>query len=86
MLKLWDYLPVNLVLCDPPYDSGLYETALKRLVHIGALAENALICVESRKNEQTLNNYAFTILDSRTYGNTNIHFYRFLGQDSPSSK
>lgn len=44
--------PFHLVFLDPPYDSGLLESALKKLAAIDILTDNGIIICESRAEAQ----------------------------------
>ena len=46
--------PYDLLLLDPPYDSGAGVVALERLIRLGWIAPGALISVETRKQEDVL--------------------------------
>ena len=66
-----DQEPVNLVFCDPPYDKGLSEKALKALHDKNYLIEGCIIVAESEKNlDYSLPE--FKILTEKTYGDTKI--------------
>ena len=46
--------PYDLVLLDPPYDSGAGTVALERLVRLGWIAPGAIVSIETAKNEDVV--------------------------------
>jgi 16S rRNA (guanine966-N2)-methyltransferase len=65
--------PFGLVFLDPPYRKNLIPPALKSLRDGGWLTPNALLVAETSKGEK-IETQGFTILDTRDYGETEIHF------------
>jgi 16S rRNA (guanine(966)-N(2))-methyltransferase RsmD len=70
----------HIIFLDPPYDSGLLEAALKKLVSIDILAENGIIVCESRF-EQKLPDLPAPYVRSRDYkyGKIKVTIYRKEG-------
>ncbi|MFP4177482.1 MAG: 16S rRNA (guanine(966)-N(2))-methyltransferase RsmD [Acholeplasmataceae bacterium] len=65
----------DIAFIDPPYDLGVYQDALKRLVPY--LARDALVVVESHKKQVFAPEYPpLNKHKERTYGNKRITIYR----------
>jgi 16S rRNA (guanine966-N2)-methyltransferase len=71
--------PFHLVFADPPYAKGLGERALEAAATGGWLVPGALAILEERADMQPQLSAAFEPLDMRAFGDTKMHFYRFLG-------
>jgi 16S rRNA (guanine966-N2)-methyltransferase len=69
--------PCDLIMLDPPYGSGLGETALARLAEQGWIAPHALISVETGKKETLASDYE--LLAVRDHGKARIHLLRAPG-------
>lgn len=66
---------IDLVFMDPPYSSGLIFKALKQVVSLDYLADNALIIAEHSIKEKISHiNSGLDIKDQRKYGRTLITF------------
>lgn len=67
----------HLVFLDPPYDTGLLDSALKRMTEIDILADNGIIICESR-TEKSLPELPEPFRKSRDYryGKSKITLYR----------
>ncbi len=67
----------HLIFLDPPYDSGLLESALKKISTIDILAENGIIICESR-TDQPVPELPAPFVKSRDYryGKTKVNLYR----------
>lgn len=65
----------NLVFLDPPYQKGLVEPALTRLLQQNWIDEKALVIVEVEKNE-TIRPVGFEQTDERIYGKAKFIFLR----------
>jgi 16S rRNA (guanine966-N2)-methyltransferase len=65
--------PFDLAFLDPPYHSGLGETALKRLRDGAWLADDAIVVFECAADE-TPSHPGFTRLDERFYGAAKVLF------------
>jgi 16S rRNA (guanine966-N2)-methyltransferase len=69
--------PFQLMFADPPYGQGLGERALAAAATGGWLADGALAILEERANVDPEVGGAFAHLDTRAFGDTKMHFYRF---------
>jgi len=67
--------PFELALLDAPYRKGLTERALMSLAAGGWLAPGALAVAETAADEKVAAPGGFTLLDSRTYGETAVHIF-----------
>ncbi len=70
--------PFQLLFADPPYGKGLGEMALSAAAEGGWLAPGAVCVLEEQAGAEIVIPAAFTSLDTRTYGDTALHFLRFL--------
>jgi len=66
--------PCQLVFLAPPYRKGLIPPALAALDKAGWIAPNALIMAETAKTETLLLPTKYTVVLSRTYGDTTVCF------------
>lgn len=69
--------PFDLVFLDPPYSLTLYREIAETLRESRLLADGALIVIEHRRDAAAELSPPFILTDHRTYGDTEIHFYRF---------
>ena len=76
--------PAALVFCDAPYDSGLSEIAISACLHPHIIAPDAMLIIETRKNEQVDLGQSCTVLDSRTYGMARISIFSQAAADYAS--
>lgn len=67
----------HLIFLDPPYDSGLLDSALKKIAEIDILADNGIIICESRR-EKVLPELPEPFRKSKDYcyGKTKVTLYR----------
>ena len=65
----------DLVLLDPPYDSGAGVVALERLLRLGWIAPGALVSVETMKREGVAP-AGFEVETERAYGKAKITLLR----------
>lgn len=67
----------HLIFIDPPYDSGLLESALKRIQSIDIVADNGIIVCESR-TEHTMPEMSAPFVKGKEYryGKTKVTLYR----------
>ncbi len=70
------YGPFHLVLLDPPYGRGLGERALASALAGGWLAPDATIVLEERRDVVITLPSGLTLLDQRTWGDTQAVFAR----------
>jgi len=66
----------DLVLLDPPYESGLGDEALVAMSQAGCITEGALVVLEQEKSEPIPDIDGFDCEDWRVYGRTRISFFR----------
>ena len=76
-LRAWHAQPVDLLLCDAPYDSGLTRDIVVLLAGLGALAQNCLIACEVRHTETIILPESFEFCDHRRYGMARLIFFRY---------
>lgn len=67
----------TLAFADPPYGKGLGAKALSALVAGKWLADDALVVLEEAKGAEIPLPAAFTLEDTRVYGDTQVMFLRF---------
>lgn len=68
--------PFTLAFLDPPYGKGLAEKALASAAAGGWLAPGAVVVVEERADVEIAWPTGFVPFDTRTYGDTRVHFAR----------
>ena len=73
----WLYEKADVVFCDPPYDKGLALAGLEAMKRVGALSDDALIVIETRKSETLDMPEAIEVLDTRRYGMAALTFCRY---------
>ncbi len=74
----------DVVYLDPPYISNNYVIYLQRLEESGLLTEKSIIIAESRKSlnlEEIYQGQGLKIQLKRSYGDTVVWFYKFLGEE-----
>ncbi len=68
--------PFDLIFLDPPYGRGLISSALELINQQGLLAQNGIVCAEcDRKEDIPQQIGALSLIDSRRYGLTAVHFF-----------
>ena len=76
-LSHWQGKQAQLVFADAPYQSGVGLVAVTALARIGALANGAVIVLETGKTESlditNGSTPAFTMVEARTYGKAMLH-------------
>ena len=65
----------DLIFLDAPYNMGLSEPTLENLIKQNYLADNALIIVETAKDEVLSIPSTLTQIDERTYGAARFTFF-----------
>ena len=75
--------PFNLVFADPPYGKGLGEKALKELVTGSWLQPDAIIVLEEATKAIVTSPEGLTLIDTRSYGETQVLIYRFGASTPP---
>lgn len=68
--------PFQLAFADPPYGKGLGEMALLALDEGGWLESGAVCVLEEGSGTEITVPPAYTALETRTYGDTALHFLR----------
>lgn len=66
--------PFSLIFCDAPYYKELPQQAIPQFIKYGWIEHNALFCIETEKEIETIEIEKLTYLENRLYGNTRIHF------------
>ena len=66
----------DLVFADPPYGKGLGEKALAALVEGQWLNPGAVVVLEESADTAVADAAGLALLDTRTYGDTQVRFYR----------
>lgn len=69
--------PFGLVFADPPYGKGLGERAFESAAAGGWLASGALMLLEERADVEPAAIFSSNLIESRVFGDTRIHFYRY---------
>ncbi|WP_409561003.1 16S rRNA (guanine(966)-N(2))-methyltransferase RsmD [Hyphomicrobium sp. MC8b] len=69
--------PYELAFLDPPYGKGLGEKALAGLAEGKWLTPGAICMLEERAGTDVVIPAAFELLDTRTYGDTDVRFLKF---------
>ena len=82
-MAAWQDPPATLMFADAPYGSGDGFRAARTLAALGALANDALIVIETDKSETPPPagdlSPGLSLLDSRQYGRASLHFLTFAG-------
>jgi 16S rRNA (guanine966-N2)-methyltransferase len=69
--------PMQIVFMDPPYEQHLLGAAIPALAAQGWITDKTLLVIETKKGEAWQQPGSLTILDARSYGNTEINFATF---------
>lgn len=69
--------PFHLFFADPPYGKGLGEKAMDAAAGGGWLVDGALVILEERADIQPQLSSSFLPLETRAFGDTRMHFYRY---------
>lgn len=75
--------PFDLAFLDPPYGRGFADRALDALAGGNWLTEGACVVIEERRGTPIVASPAFTILDTRDYGDTSVTFLRLESVGTP---
>ncbi len=70
------FQPFQLLFADPPYGKGLGEQALGAVAEGGWLSPGAICVLEERADSDIAIPGGLALLDTRTYGDTSLHFLR----------
>jgi 16S rRNA (guanine966-N2)-methyltransferase len=65
------------VFADPPYGQGLGEKALRAAHAGGWIVQGALVVLEERADVTVSLDAAFKPLESRSFGDTRMDFFRY---------
>ncbi|MBB1248880.1 16S rRNA (guanine(966)-N(2))-methyltransferase RsmD [Rhizobium sp. G21] len=69
--------PFDLLFADPPYEKGLGEKAMGSAAAGGWLKPGALAILEERSTVDPVAPKPFAFLETREFGDTRMHFYRY---------
>ena len=69
--------PFDLMFADPPYGKGLGEQAFRAAQEGGWLNDGALAILEERAGVDPDVGDGFEAIESREFGDTRMHFYRY---------
>lgn len=72
--------PFHVLFADPPYGRGLGEKALAAAADGGWLEPGALAILEERADVTVSVHPAYVFLESRTFGDSKMHFFRYQPQ------
>ena len=67
----------DVIFIDPPYDSNLYDTALKTIKENDILSPDGIIILE-HPNDKVINNEGFEIIKAKSYGNKLISYLQLV--------
>ncbi|MFW2829919.1 16S rRNA (guanine(966)-N(2))-methyltransferase RsmD [Sphingomonas sp. ID0503] len=70
--------PLDLILIDPPYNTGLGQRALSHLAHRGGVASGAWASIETARTEE-IDVPGFTIDAERQFGKARLTLLRYEG-------
>ena len=76
-----DQRTFSLVFLDPPYRMMEIEKVCDELAVKSLLEKDALLVIERRRGDQPHLSEAFTQQDTRRYGDTEIFFFRYDGEE-----
>ncbi|MCB1527870.1 MAG: 16S rRNA (guanine(966)-N(2))-methyltransferase RsmD [Hyphomicrobiaceae bacterium] len=74
--------PFDIAFADPPYGKGLGGKALAALAGGGWLKPGALIVLEERATEAISAPTGYRLVDKRTWGETEVHFFIWRAGES----
>ena len=75
----------SLVFLDPPYRMTDTDTVCQRLAACNLLYPGALVVVEHRRGIEAPPGQAFTLKDTRLYGDTQIDFWTYNGGETDNA-
>ena len=67
----------DIIYLDPPYESDLYDKALKIIKNENKLNKNGIVIIE-RKEEKTINTEGYTIIKTKNYSDKTIDFLKLI--------
>ena len=74
-LKSFEENTFDIIFIDPPYDSGLAEIAIQKILRFNLLKENGIIVWEHPRSLQN-NKFLQKVYDSRNYGTVTLDFIK----------
>lgn len=74
-LKTWTGQPFDLIYCDPPYASGLYQPVIEAIAQRQLLAPHGEFAIEHGPNRVLAASPPLRICRQKNYGNTALTFY-----------
>ncbi len=75
--------PFDLIFMDPPYNKKMIPQILEQLATLQLLAQNGIICAESSRGEQFELPSCFERIETRHYGNSEIHLIGHQCSEDP---
>lgn len=70
--------PYGLIFADPPYGRGMGEKALASIIDGGWLMPGGVVVLEEAEKAAVGDLSGLTLIDTRSYGDTQVRFYRKL--------
>ncbi|MBI4373493.1 MAG: 16S rRNA (guanine(966)-N(2))-methyltransferase RsmD [Deltaproteobacteria bacterium] len=70
------HAPYDIAFVDPPYDQGLINPTLRRLVREKILGPRGMVVVEHSPREKISEDVGLTLVDERKYGQTLVTFLK----------
>lgn len=74
----------DLVFLDPPYRMTDLGSICSRMLELSLLAPEAVLVLEHRTGVELAMQEGFTLIKERSYGETQIHFYRWEASEHES--
>lgn len=76
-LKVLQEQKFDLIYCDPPYESHLYQPILDLITDFNLLSNNGQIAIEyNPKKPPLINTSQLELIQTKVYGNSAINFYK----------
>ncbi|MFO7576318.1 MAG: 16S rRNA (guanine(966)-N(2))-methyltransferase RsmD [Pelovirga sp.] len=72
-----DAAPFDLILMDPPYNSGLIEQLIEQIATLNLLKDSGIICAETARGDVPQYQGTIVHLQSRSYGSTGVHLFGY---------
>ena len=67
----------DVIFIDPPYETDLYDKALKVIKENNILNENGIVILE-HPEDKAINNEGFELIKAKSYGNKTISYLKIL--------
>lgn len=78
-LKVLKEKQFDLIYCDPPYESSLYEPILNLITEYNLLKNTGQIAIEyNPKKPPLINLYQLELVQTKIYGHTAVNFYNYF--------